>query len=303
MRRIALALALAAAAIGCATPFDDDEWATQSDDAVGWLDSEPVSYGDVARYIRLREPDVFSRNLTRYLLERVTRKEAGPLKITIPPALLARETQRRMLAWERRVRAASRAQTGAEVEPALWLQRVADISLAEFRDQVREGAELELLQDRLLRYEQLRSARVEVSVIVVEGKAAADRHVAALRKGADFAATAKEHSRHASAGKGGRIPFPLLALDIGDERIAKTLLAGKAGAIYGPFGTGSEKAFQIYRIEAVHGPERGTYAQLGPKVARGLEARPVLMGEYERWRRRALLRHGFSAAAAPGETG
>ena len=73
----------------------------------------------------------------------------------------------------------------------------------------------------------------------------------------------------------------------------------------GPFPTrgGEETWYQIYRLEQTSSPGRGTYAELERDVLRDLVKRPVPVGEYERWRRRILLRHGFAAAPAPGETG
>lgn len=290
----------------CAFPPEDEEWnepKVAASETVGWLGNEAVTYGEIARYIRVREPDVFARTLTRYLLERVTMTEAEPLKITVPQALLTRETSRRMAEWERRVRAASKTQTGKEVEPALWLRRVADLSLTDFRARVREGAQVELIQDRLLRYELLTSPRVEVSILVVKGKSAAAGHLKRLRAGADLEALARKHSVHSSAPGGGRIPFPLVAQDINDAAVRDALFLAKPGALLGPFPIRDGEYFQIYRVESRSGPRKATYAQLERDVAKDLEARPVPVGEYERWRRRILLRHGFRAAAAPGEPG
>ncbi len=262
---------------------------------VGWLGEKPVTYGEIARYIRLREPDLFTRSLTRYLLEKVTLKEAEPLGITVPKALLTRETHRRMLEWERRVRAASKARTGKEIEPALWLQRVADLSLADFRARVRDGARVELIQDRLLRYELFTSPHIEVSILVAKDRNQAGVHLQRLRAGADFKQLARKHSLHSSAPDGGRIPFRLVGMDINDAKVRDALFSAKKSQLLGPFPVKSGELFQIYRIEAKRPARKATYAELEREIVRDLDARPVPVGEYERWRRRILLRHGFRA--------
>jgi len=118
-----------------------------------------------------------------------------------------------------------------------------------------------------------------------------------------FAALARQHSLHASAKDGGRIGYPLLPADINEAAVREQLFEAETGRILGPFPTlgGKETFFQLYRVEGAQATRQGDYARLGREVERDLEARPVPVGEYERWRRRILLRHGFVAAHASGE--
>ncbi len=302
--RLAAVLPLLAA---CTTPPSEaDPWPDERAplaETVGWLDERPVTYGAVARYLRTKDPEAFSRALEGLVLERVTRAEAGPLGVTVRPALVTRETDRRMRDWERRVRAASKEEGGEEIDPALWLQRVAGISVARLRSWVRDHTEIELLQDRLLRYEMLTSPQVEVSILVLKDKARLERMKARAAREGSFAALARQHSLHASARDGGRIGYPLLPADINDPAVREQLFAAEAGRILGPFPTrgGTEVFFQLYRVEGVRPARKGDYARLAREVERNLEARPVPVGEYERWRRRILLRHGFVAAYDSGE--
>ena len=301
-----LALLVAGLPAACASPAPRRGWADGGDPersgSVGWIGGKAVTYGEVGRYIHQREPDVFTRNMIRYIVERVTLEEARPLGVTVPRTILARETNRRMQAWDRRVRAASKAQTGQEIEPSLWLQRVAEMSLADFRDLMAEAARVELMQDRLLRYEALVAPSVEVSMIVAEDKALGERLKRELEGGADLAELARKHSRHPSSKEGGRVPFPLLQADVLEKRIRDALFAAKAGDIIGPFAAGRKGMVQIYRVEAARPARKIRYSEAEPEIARGLEQRPVVMGEYERWRRRILMRHGFRAEPTPGAT-
>jgi len=289
----------------CSAPQERDPWragAPSSAETVGWIDDAPVTYGDVARYLRTKEPESFARGLEGLVIERITVGEAGPMGVTVPRALVDRETRKRMLAWEQNVRAAAKAQTGEEVDPALWLQRVAGVSIAELRSWVEHHTEIELIQDRLVRYEVLTSPHVEVSLILVEGEERA-RKLAVEAKDADFAALAKANSVHPSAPEGGRIPGSLLPTDIADATVREALFGAKEGAILGPFTSrGEEKGtFEIYRVDATFPPRKGSYKDLSREVARDLETRPVDVAEYERWRTRVLVRHGFLAAEGGSE--
>lgn len=304
--RLRLAAVLPLLAACSSAPSDADPWPDQSAplaETVGWLDERPVTYGAVARYLRTKDPEAFSRSLEGLVLERVTRAEAGPLGVVVRPALVTRETDRRMRDWERRVRAASKEEGGEEIDPALWLQRVAGISVATLRSWVREHTEIELLQDRLLRYEMLTSRQVEVSILVLKDKARLEQLSAQAVREGSFAALARKHSLHASAKDGGRIGYPLLPADINDPAVRQQLFEAEPGRILGPFPTrgGTETFQQLYRVEGARPARKGDFERLARDVERDLEARPVPVGEYERWRRRILLRHGFVAAHAAGE--
>jgi len=308
--RLPLLVLLVAGGLACgSTRAERDPWPSSTPplhETVGWLDDRPVTYGDVARYLQTKAPDAFTRNLEGLVLERLTLAEAQPLAITVPRGLVIRSTEQRMREWEARVKEASREETGEEVDPALWLQRAAGVSVTQLRAWVEAHVEVELLQDRLLRYEMLTSPRLEVSMLLVGSEEEANRLAQEARDGADFAALAKAHSRHPSASEGGRVPFPLLPADLADPEVREALFRGAVGSIAGPFPVAGEKEgetlYQVYRIDGAGKARQGTYAQLEHDIARDLETRPVAMGEYERWRRRILLRHGFVAARPAGES-
>jgi hypothetical protein len=292
----ALALLLAA----CGGTQEQDPWRAGTPptaETVGWIDEQPVTFGDVARYLRTKEPEAFARGLEGLVIERITMGEAGPMGVTVPRALVDREARKRMAAWEANVRAAAREQTGEEVDPALWLQRVAGASLSDLRSWIEHHTEIELIQDRLARYEMLTSLHIEVSLILVEGEDRA-RRLAAEAKAGDFKALAKANSIHPSAAEGGRIAGALVPLDIGDAGVREALFQAKAGDVVGPLASkgGEPGTFEIYRIDALSPARQGSYADLSKDIARELETRPLDVAEYERWRTRVLVRHGFLSA-------
>ncbi len=271
---------------------------------IGWLDGVALTYGDVAGHLRTKDPEAFARGLEGMLLERVTRLEADGLGVTVAQSRIDRATNRRMREWEERLRDRARARGAADLEPAVWLERTAGISLARFRGWVRRHTELELLQDRLVRFDQVRAPTREVSVLVVDDEAGARAIMVRLKQGSSFRPEARKHSVHASRKEGGRIPYPLRAEDVNDPVVRAALFDAPRGRLLGPFRAqaGAKTFFQVYRIEAAGDGAPGGFVVHAAKIEAGLRTRPVHVGEYERWRRRALLRHGFVAAldsAAP----
>lgn len=293
----ALLLALAA----CGSTSERDPWrpgAPPTAETVGWIGEAPVTYGDVARYLRTKDPEAFARGVEGIVIERITLGEAGPMGVTVPRALVQRRARKRMAEVEENVRTASREQTGEEVDPALWFQRVAGVSVADVRAWVEHHTEVELIQDRLARYELLTSPHVEVSLILVEGQERAEKLAVEAKGGADFVTLAKANSVHPSAATGGRIPGAVVPGDIGDAAVREALFAAKQGDVIGPMGPrGADPGtFEIYRVDAVFAAQKGSYKELARDVARDLETRPLDVAEYERWRTRALVRHSFLSA-------
>lgn len=292
----------------CSTFPEPDPWpadAPPEGETVAWIDGRVVTYGEVCRYLRSKDPAAFQGSLEAYVLELATLAEAEPLGIAVSDAVLTRHTRRRLREWEEQLRTAAQEQGAEPVDPAAWLERVAGMSLADFHASVRRHTGVELLQDRLLRYEQVTSRRIEVSMLVVQEREEAERLAALARAGEDFAALAREHSDHPTAEEGGRFDFPLLEADVNDASVRAALFSTPAGGVAGPFATrgGGATWHQVYRIESVTPARRVPWADVAAEVEADLEKRPVPMGEYERWRRRILLRHGFAATPAPGEAG
>ncbi len=266
----------------------------------GWLGGIAITYDDVGRYLRLRDPHAFAVNLEGVYMAYIVRAEAKRLGVTVPNVALTRATTEKYREWARNLKVAAE-KGGRTVEPAEWLERVAGLDVASFRAYLRRHAEVELLQDRLLRYEVATQPRVEASIITVMGADAAAKIRSQLDGGADFGEIAKQQSLHASAPNGGRIPFALLREDLNDFAVASALFTEKAESVVGPFATG-KGADGVQQIYFIHGRETGRiapYAELEESIADGLGDRPVDVPEYERWRRRVLLTHRFQAAPPP----
>ena len=298
------ALLLVCALASCAGTPPDKDAILDPDEVVGspagWLDHRPVTYDEVGQYMRTQDPQAFARGLDGVLLERITRDNARANKVTVPPATLARATTARVQDWRRRLIRSAQAEK-RQVDPDIWLRQVAGLEPAEFRAFMRRHAEVELLQNRLLRYEEITQPTVSVSIMVVQEKDAADGVVQRLGQGAPFAKEAKASSVHATAPEGGRIEFPLLREDFNDDQVRMALFAAKAGAVLGPYPVagGGKTFYHVYRLDSRRGGRVVPYKEVEEEIARGLEARPAAVAEYERWRRRVLMRHRFKAAPPP----
>ena len=255
-------------------------------EVAGWHDGVPVTYGEVCRHLRSRDPDAFWRSLEGCVLDRVTRVEAEELGVRVPEPVVDGRTESRLREWEERLQDAARAEGEGPVDPAAWLEEVAGIAISDFHASVRRHTEVELLQDRLLRYEQLTSPRVEVSIF-----GAAD---------ADEAARLLERAR-SDEGKGAGSTVTLLEDDLDDEAVREALFSAREGSVVGPFP--ARGAFQVFRVVGATPPREIPWPEAAASIEADLGKRPVPMAEYDRWRRRILLRHGFAAAPAPGEPG
>ena len=54
----------------------------------GWLGGVVVTYDDVGRYLRVRDPHAFAANLEGVLMSRIVRAEAKRLGVTVPALTL-----------------------------------------------------------------------------------------------------------------------------------------------------------------------------------------------------------------------
>jgi hypothetical protein len=291
------------AAVACTAPESNDAWPEERapvDAAIGWIDGDPITYGELARFLRARDALTFSRILDSLIVDRITRAEAELARVDVPVAAVERATRTRYLTFEQRLKAATREQGGRELDPAVWLDRTLGLTPEQFRLFLRAQIEVELLQDRLIRYAERIEPTVEVSVIVVEKKEDADTVIARLEKGEAFGMLARELSRHSTAPKGGRIENRMLEKDFDDETAARQLLVAEPGSVHGPYERAADGQvfYRIYRLEERNPAEEKPYRELAPSIEADLEKRPVSMGEYVYWRRRMQDRHGFLPASS-----
>ena len=289
---------------GCAaTDEGDDPWPTESgsrESAIGWIGGEAVTYGDLARFLRTRDALTFSRTLDSLLVERITRMEADRGLVTVPVAQVERRTRNRYAAFTQRLRESTAEQTGKPVEPRVWLERTIGLTPERFQLFLRSQIEVELLQDRLIRYAEFRGGSAEVSLIVVEDGELAQSMRARLARGELFADLARALSLHATAKGGGLVDHRMIAADFDDEEDARQVFAAKPGAVIGPLARTADgrRFYRLYLVDALHAPQDEPFAELSSAIEADLEKRPVSVGEYVHWRRRMQERHAFLASAS-----
>lgn len=283
-------------------PWESSDPLAEREQAIGWLDGEPVTYGDLSRFLRARDALSFSRTLDALIVDRITRTEADANRVDVPVTLVERRTRTRYLSFEKRLRDATRERTGAEIDPRVWLRRTLGLTPEQFQVYLRGQIEVELLQDRLIRFAQSRGRSAEVSLIVVEDAASVQAAQQRVAAGEPFAVVAKEVSRHATAKDGGRIDHPMIAGDFDDEAAARAVLQARPGLTVGPYETKGDGRvfFTIYHIESVRDARDLPYSKLGPEIEQDLQKRPVSVAEYVHWRRRMQETHGFLTSVGGG---
>ncbi|MEM8884147.1 MAG: hypothetical protein AAGD14_08775 [Planctomycetota bacterium] len=299
MRPALVPLLLCAA---CATVDESaDPWPSErapTDLAIGWVDGEPITYGDMARFLRTRDALTFSRTLDAMIVDRITRSEAAQLRVDVPVAIVERRTSARYVGFEQRLARAT-TEGGAPAVPAGdWLERTLGLTPEEFRTFLRVQIEVELLQDRLIRFEQRRRNAIDVSIIVVEDEASVKQVQERLAAGEPFATVARALSKHQTAPAGGRLGHWRIEGDFDDPKMARELFRAEASSQLGPFPrTADQQVFyRFYRIEGKRDGRDEPYRALSATIEPDLEKRPVSVREYVDWRRRMQERHGFLPA-------
>ena len=303
LARFSLVFAPGLLAVACsATDEGHDPWPSDGGSrelAIGWLGGEAVSYGDLARFLRTRDALTFSRTLDSLLVDRITRIEADRGRVTVPVAQVERRTRARYIAFTRRLAEATKEQSGESVDPRVWLERTIGLTPERFQIFLRSQIEVELLQDRLIRYAEFRNRSAEVSVIVVEDGAAATALRARIADGEPFALVARADSLHVSAKQGGRIDHRMIAADFDSPGEARQVLDAVEGAVIGPVRREADgrSFFRIYHVERIHEARDEPFDKLKTEIEADLEKRPVSVGEYVHWRRRMQDQHAFLASA------
>lgn len=280
----------------------DDPWPTDAasaDSAIGWMDGEPVTYGELALFLRARDALVFSRTLDALLVERMTRSESDRFKVDVAISLVERRTRVRYQAFETRLQNSTKEQTGEAADPEAWLNRTLGLTPDEFRIFIRAQIKIELLQDRLIRFSQMREQTVEVSTIVVLTDKDAAMIQQRLAAGNRFAVLAKQHSKHSTASRGGRIDHRMVRLDFNSEKVSRAVFATAVDEFVGPLVQEAEgrKFHQFFQVEVKDAGVNKPYPEMARLVEVDLEKRPVSMGEYIHWRRRMQDQHGFLPSA------
>ncbi|MEW6743685.1 MAG: peptidylprolyl isomerase [Planctomycetota bacterium] len=167
----------------------------------------------------------------------------------------------------------------------------------DFRRVVRRKVVASLLLERLVRYQALLEDRYELAVILVRTRVEAEELQQKLLEGASFEVLAREHSTHATAASGGRLP-PLPATfksPLTDGALA--LRPGEVSPVI-PVSFGEETLFKILRLLEVLPASSGSFKELEAEIEAGLAARPVDGLELPAWEQRMAERYAVGLGDA-----
>ena len=156
-----------------------------------------------------------------------------------------------------------------------------------YRDEVRKLLRVTMRLDRLIRFEQIRTERLDIRLVAVPTEAEAREVIRKLGAGADIVNLARERS------VAPLVAPPPVAVDDLPEALRKTLTSLRPGDVSKPLRTERDgrELWQVYRLVARIAARDVAYEVVSKEIEAGLERRPRQAWEYEEWAGRARARH------------
>lgn len=244
------------------------------DDVVQTVGDVEIRASDVFRMMDLANPGLTGNALSEIVLTTLARLEASAEGVDVPRAALEDGITRAQADLE----ASFLQQTGGSIDLPSYLAQAHGMGVEEFGGEVRRMVLASLLLERVVRLDQMRLARDELELILVEDQGLAEEIAGKLEAGASFAALARQHSLHTSAADGGLLP-PL------PENVPAPLLDGRQslqpGDWLGPAPITLEgRDFQRFVRLVERMPARAeTWSELRDEIEASLAARPVISEE------------------------
>jgi len=206
-------------------PASSFESALGADDkVVRQVGGVEIRYSDVYRTLDVSAPGVVGEAINELVLMTLVRLAAQDEGVDV----LAAELE---IAVDQTV-SEQRARFALEVTPEVSLEEFVaqrhGWSPEEFRAKIRHGTLGNMLLDRVVRLSQLRTARDELQIILIEDESLAREIGEKLGQGASFTVLARNHSSHSSAAEGGFMPLLPTGLEV-------PLVAGRAALSVGEF--------------------------------------------------------------------
>jgi len=165
-----------------------------------------------------------------------------------------------------------------------YLDSTFGLSPEEFAGWVRHSARRSVLLERLVLHALRQHPRLQVRLIQVSDEALAQEVEAKLRRGADFAMLARQHSEDARAGQGGLYPplpegFGYPVLDYVREVKEGNLAPLRR------WESEDGTRFQLIQVLQRMRADPRPYAEAAEFIANELESRPVSRLELDAWMR------------------
>jgi parvulin-like peptidyl-prolyl isomerase len=244
----------------CRPGGGEDPWIAEVDDQqIPFSELRPIVMARFEEDPQANRDDVLNEELNRLVTEQVILNRAGELGIVVTK----REVEVRLHQLHGNDFDGMDPQFVAEVRRQMLLERTELVDLAA-RIEVPESAIVLYFEENRQRYRSPES--VQIRQIVVEDEETARGLLSDLRKGADFAALAEEHSLAPEAGEGGLLP-PFARGEMPEvfDRAFKSKKGALSGVVESPYG------FHIFRVEAKIPPHEPKLAEMRNQVRIELE--------------------------------
>lgn len=266
--------------------------AVGSDRIVVTVGEVELRRSDVFRVLDLATPGKSAEVIRQMVLTTAAQLDALAEGIDVPAAELQRQIALSV--------SEQKASFALEVDETLPLEEYLElrhgIGPGEYRQEVHRMVLASMLLERAVRLDQMRSARDDVAVMVVDDELLAREIAGKLSEGASFAALARQHSIHPSAARGGELA-PLF------DDIELPLLEGRRalqpGGVLGPAAItlGGQTYWRLVRLIERHEASTATWAELRSRIEVDLAARPIDADELALFEARVVDRYRVSRPA------
>lgn len=210
----------------------------------------------------------------------IVQREADKIGLHCPPGYLARKRQETVERLERDAALNYGLGTTAERYVRLKYQQ----SLADHLALQEEQERQRWLFGRIIRFDAIRTDRVQLAMIVTRDRKVAEEVASRLDQGADFARLAARHSIHESRKDGGKLPpLPREALTPAVATRAFQMRAGERTGILEVDDGRGQRQFEIVRVVKHLRGRKVSWRDVAAEVEADLAVRPVDPLEWTAW--------------------
>jgi len=260
--------------------------------AVAWVGERAVTERDLLEAMLFFYRREYYDALNQAVNGVVVDLEALRLGVEVDPRDVTRAAEDEMERLEREVLV----EFGGGVSVEAYVKDQYRRTIAEYRAHLLRVVRARLALERLVRFEQMRSDRVEIRKIVVDDRAKAEEIVAKLAAGADFAILAENESSAPSARDGGRLPpVPRGVLHPDLEAAAFSLEVGESSGVV-ETRDGGRSLYHVVKAVRRLPARSGPYATVREEIESGLEAAPLTAAEVAYWNEAMTRRYGIRFA-------
>lgn len=245
-------------------------------DVLARVNGEPILKRELAEFLCVNDPNMARLFLSSLVKMRIFRAEAKRLGVTAPEAAVDQALER-ILADLTRV-AESNAST-----PQKFVQDRLGVTYPVYCEMQRSHARFELTRERLVRYAQILDDCVEGRIIVIPEREEAVKVVSQIREGADFAAVARESSKHLSRNIGGRLP--LIGRWGVQPKLEERLFSLRPGEVSDPMPheENGRQLWVVLKCVKFHPARRVGFAEVAAEIEAGLTKRSFFDMEVDNW--------------------